>query len=65
MKALRPSSWGLKLIDTMFILLLFCIVVRVFWPTSGIAAFIHQVAHYLAIGVTYAANALSYLLELL
>jgi len=65
MKALRPSSWGLKLIDTVFILILFCIAVRVFAPTSGVASFIHEVGHYLAIGVTYVANAIAYLLNLL
>jgi len=65
MKALRPSSWGLKLIDTVFIILLACVVIRVFWPTSGAATFIHEVGHYLAIGVTYVANAIAYLLNLL
>jgi hypothetical protein len=65
MKALRPSSWGMKLIDIVFAILVFCILVRVFAPSTGVGVFVHQVTHYLAIGVTYLANAIAYLLNLL
>lgn len=55
-KALRPSSWGLKLIDVIVVLIVIAVAVKFFAPTSGLSTAIHTVCSWLAIGVTYIAD---------
>lgn len=55
-KALRPSSWGLKMIDALFILIVLAILVHLFAPTSGVAIAIHTVCSWIATGIIYIAD---------
>ena len=41
-KALRPSSWGLKIIDILLILVVVSFVVAFAAPTSGLGVWLHQ-----------------------
>lgn len=56
LKALRPSSWGLKALDVIFFLIILALIVKVVAPTSGLGAAMHTVFSWLAIGITYLAD---------
>ena len=52
-KALRPSSWGLKLIDVIAVFIVLAILIRFVAPTSGLATAIHTFCGWLAAGVVW------------
>ena len=58
-KAWRPSSWGLKIIDVLFIVILIAILIKFFAPDTGLANAIHVFCGWLAIGITNIANLLA------
>jgi hypothetical protein len=52
-KYIRPSAWGMKAIDVLFVFILFALVLRFIAPTSGLALAIHTFCGWLAAGVTW------------
>jgi hypothetical protein len=58
-KYLRPSSWGLKAIDLIFILIVVALALKLVAPTSGVAHAIHTFCGWLATGVLWISNILA------
>lgn len=47
-KYLKPSSWGMKAVDLMFVFILVAIAIKLLFPTTGLAVGIHSFTHLLA-----------------
>jgi hypothetical protein len=58
-KYIRPSAWGMKAIDIIFVFILLAILIRFFAPTSGLAQAVHTFCSWLAAGVQWIATYLS------
>lgn len=55
-KYLRPSSWGMKTIDFVFVLILVALAVRWLLPDTGLSQAIHTGAHLLAQAIAWVAG---------
>jgi hypothetical protein len=54
----RPSTWGMKLVDVLFILFVVAALTKWLAPTSGLSIVFQQLFHGLAIVVQWLANVL-------
>jgi hypothetical protein len=67
-KAFRPSSWGMKFFDVIFmifVVIIVCAGIQLAFPSSGLAHAIHQGFHFLAILLGWIAGGLTALAQLL
>jgi hypothetical protein len=47
-KYIRPSSWGMKAVDVIFVFILVALVIKLLFPGTGLAVGIHDFTHLLA-----------------
>lgn len=68
MRRLLPTRWGLSLLEALFVLaavVVICVLIQQFAPSSGLAKAIHAGFHVFALALQWLATGLNYLAALL
>lgn len=62
-KYLKPSSWGMKALDVIFVFILVAVAIKLLFPGTGLATGIHDFTHLLAGFVGWLAGVLVQFLD--